>query len=516
MTIIDTTYVIEAERLRVQRILDSQKTPLERNKSGQFATPTILATDMLTYARSILSETQAVTFLDPAIGTGSFFSALMHSFPLSQIQRSVGYEIDPLYNNEILMLWQQYDLCLYIDDFTRVQPPETESAKFNLLICNPPYVRHHHLSKSEKQRLQQFGMQATGIKLSRQSGLYCHFLLLAHKWMTKGGLAGWLIPGEFMSVNYGQQVRKYLLNNVTLQRIHCYNIANTQFDDALVSSCIVWFVNTPPEAHHDVEFSYGGTLTHPETSCFISTETLQQTAKWTQFSFNSKASIQSQPQPRLSYFFDIKRGLATGSNKFFILNKEQSLHYQIPDQFLTPILPNPRYLQVDEVQANDSGYPLLKQQLFLLTCDIPEAEVKDKYPQLWNYLQEGREVKIHEGYICSHRRPWYIQEHRPAPLFLCAYMGRQDGRRSKPFRFILNHSKATATNAYHMLYPKPHLQKLLDANPQLAHRIWQALNTISSEVLMDEGRAYGGGLYKMEPRELGNVSADCLLAMLQK
>lgn len=512
MIIVDTSNVIETERLRVQSILDAQKTQGERNKIGQFATPTTVATDMLTYAKSILGETQEVRFLDPAIGTGAFFSALLHSFPSAQIKKAAGYEIDPLYSDEIKMLWKQHDLCLHTADFTCVEPPKTEDEQFNLLICNPPYVRHHYLSKSEKQRLQNLGMQATGIKLSEQAGLYCHFLFISHTWMAQDGVAAWLIPGEFMSVNYGRQVREYLLNNVTLKRIHCFDVENSLFDDALVSSCIVWFVNTSSNADYDVEFSYGGTLTKPEMSCCVSTETLRQTAKWTKFPLATSVDLPSQKQLLLSDFFHIKRGIATGANKFFILDEQQVSRYRIPDSFLTPILPNPRYLPIDEVQANDKGYPLWEQKLFLLTCDIPEAEITVKYPQLWDYLQEGRRADIHQGYICSHRNPWYIQEHRPAPLFLCAYMGRQNGRRGKPFRFILNHSKATATNAYHMLYPRPHLQKLLDADPQLAHRVWQALNAISLDTLMDEGRVYGGGLYKMEPRELGNVPADSLLA----
>lgn len=505
MTIIDASIAIEAERLKLQRILDAQKTQLERNKSGQFATPSALAIDMLAYAKSILSDTQEITFLDPAIGTGAFFSALLRSFPASQIKKSVGYEIDPLYKSKIRMLWRHHDLCLYADDFTRVQPPETDDTKFNLLICNPPYVRHHYLSKPEKQRLQRVGAQATDIKLSEQAGLYCHFLFIAHKWMAQNGLAGWLIPGEFMSVNYGQQVREYLLNKVTLKRIHRFDAENSLFDDALVSSCIVWFLNTPPEAYHEVEFSNGGTLTQPETTCFVSIEKLRQTAKWTKFPLATHISIKSQEQPLLSDFFDIKRGLATGANKFFILDEQRISRYSIPDQFLTPILPNPRYLEVDEVRADERGLPLLKQKLFLLDCDISEAEIRADYPGLWEYLQEGMKIRTHQGYICSHRNPWYVQEHRPAPLFLCAYMGRQTGRRGKPFRFVLNHSSATATNAYHMLYPKLHMQTLLDADPQLAHRIWQALNAISLDMLINEGRVYGGGLYKMEPRELGNV-----------
>ena len=58
------------------------------------------------------------------------------------------------------------------------------------------------------------------------------------------------------------------------------------------------------------------------------------------------------------------------------------------------------------------------------------------------------------------------------------------------------------------LYPKPWLSKLIDERPALVREIWKALNSISSESLVAEGRVYGGGLHKMEPKELGNASAD--------
>jgi hypothetical protein len=53
-------------------------------------------------------------------------------------------------------------------------------------------------------------------------------------------------------------------------------------------------------------------------------------------------------------------------------------------------------------------------------------------------------------------------------------------------------------------------------DPQLAHRVWMALNTITPEALMRGGRVYGGGLYKMEPNELGNIPADKVLAVLPR
>src|SRR5579884_1874271 len=191
--------VLESQRLEIQRQIDSTKTQDARNKLGQFATPTNLALDILEYAKSLVGNTE-IRFLDPAFGTGSFFSALQRNFPYSQLREAVGYEIDPLYSNAAANLWKDERLKLHFSDFTYALPPESDDKKANLLICNPPYVRHHHLSKAEKQRLQKMGEQRTGIKLSEQTGLYGHFLCISHAWMSTGGIAGWLIPGEFMDV----------------------------------------------------------------------------------------------------------------------------------------------------------------------------------------------------------------------------------------------------------------------------------------------------------------------------
>jgi len=37
---------------------------------------------------------------------------------------------------------------------------------------------------------------------------------------------------------------------------------------------------------------------------------------------------------------------------------------------------------------------------------------------------------------------------------------------------------------------------------------------ISDEALMGEGRVYGGGLHKLEPRELGNALAEKIVEVL--
>ncbi len=502
--------VLESSRQEIQYRLDSEKTLEERNKCGQFATPIALAVDILKYAKLHLPRRLKVRFLDPAFGTGAFHSALLSTFSASRIAEAVGYELDPHYGQKALDLWGDTPLELHLADFTQATPPDVKVKGFNLVICNPPYVRHHHLTLSEKSRLQQLIAQATGLKLSGLTGLYCYFLLLSHTWMKVNGLAGWLIPSEFMDVNYGRQVKQYLLTQVTLLRIHRFDPQDVQFGDALVSSAVVWFRKATPPANHVVELSYGGTLNNPKVIKLVPADALRMAAKWTRLPLLPDEAAGGLPRLRLSDLFRISRGVATGANDFFILTSEQVSKYKLPGQFLTPILPSPRYLGENEIESDTKGNPILGRKLFLLTCNLGEREIRNNYPSLWKYLQTGIEAEIKERYLCQHRYPWYAQEYRPASILLCTYMGRRD----RPFRFVLNHSKATASNVYLMLYPKPALENVLQGRPNLVKALWQALNRIPSEALVGEGRVYGGGLHKMEPKELAHVPADSILEAL--
>ncbi|NET28384.1 MAG: N-6 DNA methylase [Okeania sp. SIO1I7] len=503
----------ELARINLQNKLDATKTQAEKNQLGQFATPTELAKDILQYCIKLLPK-HKIRFLDPAFGTGAFYSALLNLFPISEIDEAIGYEIDSHCGQEARQLWSQTILKLNIADFTACSPPEFDGAKANLIICNPPYIRHHHLTKDEKLRLQNLTEKITGIKLSKLAGTYCYFLLISHGWMAKNCLAAWLIPSGFMDVNYGQQIRDYLLTQVTLLRVHSFEPKDMQFKNALVSSSVVWFRNKIPSDNHQVEFTYSDSLTKPKKYQLISVKALKNVNKWTNISkLDSNINIDSQGV-KLSELFTIKRGLATGANDFFILTPEQISKYQLPPEFLTPILPSPRYFSVDEIEADALGNPILERQLFLLSCDLSKNEIQFQYPSLWQYLQMGIKKGISNRYLCKHRRLWYQQEYRKSSALVCTYMGRKNDLKKTPFRFILNHSQATATNVYLILYPKFELENIFKKKPDILRKVWQILNQISLDILISKGRVYGGGLHKLEPRELGNVPADKIIEII--
>ncbi len=391
-------------------------------------------------------------------------------------------------------------------DFTNTPP----RAKFNLLITNPPYVRHHHLDPSYKKRLQATVQERMGIQISGLAGLYCYFLLLADAWMEEGGLSVWLIPSEFMDVNYGKAIKEYLTRRVRLLHIHRYYPTDVQFADALVSSAVVVFQKTPP-ARHDVTFSLGGSILSPQRSVTISLADITQADKWTQYPARPRTQSQEHPDTILfGDLFTIRRGLATGCNDFFILPRIKARHLGLPDEWLRPILPPPRRLPGRVIEAEVDGFPRLDPQLVLLDCRLPESEVRHRYPSLWRYLEEGKGRQIHESYLTSRRTPWYSQEDRPAPPFLCTYMGRNANGR-KPFRFLWNKSQATAHNVYLLLYPKGEFKVALTRNKSLYQTVFSAIESLDTENITGNGRVYGGGLFKMEPKELASIPAQFIL-----
>jgi hypothetical protein len=50
--------------------------------------------------------------------------------------------------------------------------------------------------------------------------------------------------------------------------------------------------------------------------------------------------------------------------------------------------------------------------------------------------------------------------------------------------------------------------------PSLKRTIWEMLNGMNADKLRDEGRVYGGGLMKIEPKELMNVDVPFLAELM--
>ncbi len=517
----------ELRRERLQARLDEAKTQHERNVLGQFATPGPLAAEIVKSAQAMIGTPNSGTsFLDPAFGTGAFYSALLQVFPQDSGDMARGFEIDPHYGEPSAALWNTTGLRLELRDFT-AQRPSDSGDLVDLLICNPPYVRHHHIGRDMKHRLAADVERLIRLRVSGLAGLYIYFMLLGHQWLKPNALSIWLIPSEFMDVNYGSTLKRYLLERVELIRIHRFDPADVQFGDAMVSSAVVWFRNrrsaaTATATTTTPEFTFGGSIANPRDRQRVDSSTLDGERKWTRFPKTDAIASKGAPAKRrrelvarhegdiqLADLFSIKRGIVTGANSFFILDEARADAAGMSSRFLRPVLPSPRRLPTDVVEADANGVPDISRPLYLFDCRLPLHELRRADPKAASYVGRGEAAEIDKGYLAVRRDPWYAQERREPAPFLCTYMGRSPQGRT-PFRIVLNKSEAIATNVYLMLYPKAVLAR---ATSCAAGReaVWRALRRAVEAQWSESGRVYGGGLHKVEPGELGRVRADTLI-----
>lgn len=490
------TPVIEIERKKRQEIVDLTKSKIDRNIFGQFSTPYPLACEII-YAIKNITSKKISSFLEPALGTGVFYSAFIEKMGY-QPNVATGYEIDREYALQAKEIWNDYTLDVQINDFLETSP----SQKYDLLVTNPPYSRHHHIPADKKLKFKKMIESEYGITISGLAGLYCYFLIISTKWLKENGLSVWLIPSEFMDVNYGKGVKEFLAKKVELLHIHRFLPEDVQFTDALVTSSIVIFRNSRP-GNHKVLFSEGGRITDATHKVLIENSQLVSDQKWSLLFSNGCVSEQTETTPKLGDYFRVSRGIATGDNKFFIIDEETKYKYSLPDEFLRPMLPAPRFLNSQDISKTAS--------LYLFSCNLPEMVLQEKYPSTWHYIQEGLQHNVDKGYICKQRNLWYSIETKNIPCFVIPYMGRGESERA--FRFILNSEGKLITNSYLGLYPKPSANQIVN-NQALLNKILSILNDVPIEEFFRAGRVYGGGLRKIEPKELMNLPVPDLSEVL--
>lgn len=474
------------------------------------------ARDMALCALEVFGDdSKGIHFGDSAIGTGALFIALKrllktinHDNKNYRLDSAIGVDIDEDRAREAYLRCSTRNLQVILND--ALSPNTDLGPKRNMMLVNPPYSRssRDNIPMQYRESIRKWAKDITGIDVPGDAGLYVYHLLIMHKWLAEDGVGVWLLPTTFLQTNYGKAVREYLTTNVQLLWLHIYNESATQFEKAIIATSIVAFKNCKPDAKVDVKVTQGNSLEQPQTITKIPLESFHNNIdNWRKLvsSATSQQNIQRVSQVRLSDLFDIKRGLATGANSFFVLKREEAREYGIPSIALRPVLPKSRYLNSLIIEKQEDGFPDVNPQLVLIDCDMQEEEIQRQYPEFYKYLQRAKEKDksgkaIVDRTLVKSRSPWYKQELRPSPMYLFTYMGRCKAN-LPPLYFILNKSNAVALNTYILLYPKPWLSDMLKNDMSLTEELLRLLNT-SAEIVSNQTRMYSGGLNKMEPNEL--------------
>lgn len=475
----------------------------ERKRLGQFFTPLEIAQFMVDW---VVNDRQQIKILDPAVGLGIFFRAILNRYP--QLEMScIGYDVDEqtiIRAQEIFSQIGDQRVKLLIQDYLYAAWEE----RYDGIVCNPPYLRFHDYAQRDDllEIFHQREMQLSGL-----TNIYSLFLLKSMQQLNPNGRMAYIVPSEFLNADYGKLVKKYLKESGFLRYVIVIDYKTGVFEDALTTSAILLLANDQYSAKVEFLHIHGieelaeirRYLENYPTVCkrgsvFKSNE-LEETKKWHNYYQPSNRDKYNNLVP-FSNYAKISRGIATGSNDYFSFSSSKQKKYQIPLASLQPCLIKAQDVRqhfftrshFQRLQDNDKPIYIFKGSVNLGNKKVQE------------YLRLGEQLKIHLRYLTRHRNPWFALENRPPAPILVKVFNRSG------LSFIRNEAEVSNLTAFHCVYVKPEILPKIDL--LMAYLI----TDVAKEIFSDSRREYAGGLKKFEPNDLNNAYVVDLLKIDQQ
>lgn len=483
------------QTLGVPRVSDALDTGALRKARGAFFTPEPLARYVTDWA--IRSTSDRV--LEPSCGEAAFLLAAVDRLAALHDPNDLNPALGSLDGVELhpasaaaardLLRAAGVEPNIRTSDFFTV-PPE---SRYDAVIGNPPYVRFQDFTGEARTKSRAAAL-AAGVSLTGLASSWAAFTVHSALFLKPGGRIGLVIPAELLTVNYASPVRRFLMERFSSVRLVLFT--ERVFPGVLEEVILVLADGYDPTGTHGAshfevhETQSADSLSEAAVARMWKPETPD--GKWTPSLLSSDSLsvythlTSSDDFCVLEAWGDTTLGMVTGNNKFFALSPDRVRELGLLPSDLIPLSPpGSRHLrglaftESARAELGRTGSPT-----WLFRPAGPPS------PAASAYIEAGHQTGVHTAYKCRVRTPWWrVPLVRPADLLL-TYMNADTPRLTS------NKAKAHHLNSVHGVYLKPEHQRLgVDLLPVAA---LNSLTLVGAETV---GRAYGGGMLKIEPRE---------------
>lgn len=456
-----------------------------RKARGAFFTPKGVARFIADWA--VTSPKDAV--LEPSCGEAVFLHETGRG---GQHQgRLVGVELHAASARAAEATLKEQGIAATIEsgDFFEREP----SGDYDAVIGNPPYVRYQAFVGEARARAREAALRA-GVSLTRLASSWAAFTVHSALFLKPGGRLGLVLPAELLTVNYAAGVREFLMRHFA--RVGLVMFVERVFPEVQEEVVLLLAEGFDPTGksgtdHCDVY----------QIQDVAGLERFADATKWVPTSPGAKWSASAVADSTWSAYSslvatsafctleswgDTTLGMVTGNNKYFCMSPSRARELGLNGNELVPISPpgsrhlrNLTFTSADHIRLGQSGAATL---LFRPDDGLSDAAE--------HYVRAGEETGVDSAYKCQVRKPWWkVPDVAPADLLL-TYMN------SDTARLCTNRAGARHLNSVHGIYLHPGVRRLgMDLLPLAS------LNTVTLLGAEVVGRAYGGGMLKMEPRE---------------
>lgn len=456
----------------------------EKN-NGIFYTPPELAS----FVANLAISSSKSKILDPCYGEGALLLAaqnrLLELNSKNPHKQLYGYDISSP-KNEVKKICLQGLLLqknLKERDFF-LENDEDLNLKFDAIVMNPPFVRHHLIPKETQKRIREI----IGIDkiLPMTSDLWGYFIAHSFKFIREGGSLVAILPWSFLHADFAVKIRKMMIDKFhTLQAVIIGQRMFKKVDERVLILIAKGF--SFPTSELDIYYSFcipKGKISWKE----ISRENWQNSL-WKLLADKNIHNILSELEINhgfkpLGEFAKIRIGTVTGANNFFILDKHVTKRMRIPKRILKPIIRHSSKLRKLAISIADN----IHDELLLIPdeMELPSS--------LEGYIKQGEKDGINNRHHTQNRNKWYSIPKQKPPDGFFHYMAKE-----LPF-IIMNPDRILSTNTIH------NVDFLNDVDENMTKWIQFSMLTSISQLSIElSGRTYGGGVLKLEPTAASKI-----------
>jgi len=292
-----------------------------------------------------------------------------------------------------------------------------EKSGFDVIIANPPYIRHRDLDKKLKDTLKD--AYKTG---NTTSDIYCYFYELSYNLLCKEGVSSFITSNKWMRAQYGQNLRVFFKDNTAMLQI--IDLGSGQFSSATVDTSILIFKKRIPPQDHQVEYEFKIPTLGQQNIPKISQKLLEDDS----FTLTNPANLRLKEKIEkmglpLSRWSNLKinYGVLTGKNEIktqkgkegvFIIDKKTRDDLISSDSSSSSLI-HP-VLRGKDV----SRYLIQWSDKYIIAMYYGSHEVIDKFPAIKDHLYKYRKILESRAQVIRGDHHWLELDQNPSKKYI--------------------------------------------------------------------------------------------------
>jgi adenine-specific DNA-methyltransferase len=278
-----------------------------------------------------------------------------------------------------------------------------EKDGFDIVIANPPYVRHELISDQKPDLKANFPDVYDGM-----ADLYVYFYARGLDLLHKNGMLSFISSNKFMRAGYGKNLRQYLTEKTTIQSI--IDIGDLPVFEAIAYPCIVVTSKALPREEHSSQVL---SVKELELALHLEEEAPHKTWKMHQHDLRTDGwNLQNTVVLRLieklratgTPLTDVVqgcfyRGMVTGSNEAFVIDEATRKKIVSADPKSVKIIKP--WLRGRDIKKWEINW----EHLYLLY--IPWDFQIEKYPAVKTHLKQYQELLSNRPEVKQGNFPWF-------------------------------------------------------------------------------------------------------------